>query len=102
MKPFPSGRARVAGVALVMVPLLVGLAWRGSLVPCDYVAQAALVMLMLLLPFCPNPDSGFGRGLALLCVLGFIWGVWRLLYFDPVTQNDIPGMVRTTFLAWAT
>lgn len=92
MKAFSLGQIKFALIALAIAPLLVGLAWREAVRPCDYVAQAGLLLLMLALPFCTPPGFGFGRHFALFYLVGFIWGVWRVFYFDPVTQNDIPGI----------
>jgi hypothetical protein len=47
---------------------------------------------MLALPFLTPLGSGVGKHFAVFYVLGFLWGVWRVAYFDPVTQNDVPGI----------
>ncbi len=83
---------KVALTALVVTPLLVGLAWRQAVGACDYISQGALLLLMLALPFCPVPDASFMRHFAPIFLAGLAWGVWRFGYFDPVTRNDIPGI----------
>lgn len=94
---------RLAGIGLVIVPMVVGLGWREAVRPCDYIAQAGLLLLMFTLPFCTPSDSGFGRPFGLLILAGVLWGAWRLAYFDSVTRNDVPGMgyVFVTFMMGA-
>jgi hypothetical protein len=92
MKRWSTVSVKVALIAVVVAPLCVSLAWRAALGVCDYIAQAGLLLLMFVLPFCTRPGSGFGRHFALFYTVGFIWGVWRGFYFDPLTQNDIPGI----------
>jgi hypothetical protein len=72
MKRLSPGLIKFAVIALVVAPLFVSLAWREAVRPCDYAAQGGLLLLML--------------------TVGFAWGLWRVFYFDPVTQNDIPGV----------
>lgn len=58
---------------------------------CDYIAQAGLLLLMFALPFCTPLQSRFARKFTLFYVVGLLWGIWRMFYFDCVTTNDIPG-----------
>jgi len=92
MKRCSTGSMKVALIAIVIAPLCVSLAWRGAVGPCDYIAQAGLLLLMVALPFCTALQSSFGKQFALIYVAGFVWGLWRMFYFDNVTSNDIPGV----------
>ena len=47
---------------------------------------------MFILPFVADLDLKFRKHFASMFVVAFLWGVWRLVYFDPVTNNDIPGI----------
>ena len=92
MKRWSPGSIKVALIAIVIAPLCVSLAWRGAVGACDCIAQAGLLVLMFALPFCTPSHSGFGKQFALFYVVGFVWGLWRMVYFDNVTKNDIPGV----------
>jgi hypothetical protein len=92
MKRWSPGSIKVALIAIVIAPLSVSLAWQGAVGACDYIAQAGLLLLMFGLPFCTPLQSGFAKQFGLFYVVGFVWGLWRMLYFDNVTSNDIPGV----------
>src|SRR5690348_16746841 len=92
MKRWSPSSIRVALIAVVIAPLCVSLVWRSAVRPCDFVAQGGLLLLMFALPFCTPLQSGFGKQFALFYVVGFVWGIWRVFYFDPVTTNDVPGV----------
>jgi len=92
MKRFRPGSVKLALILVVIAPLCVGLALRRAGGPCDYVAQAGLLALMIGLPFCTPRQSGFAKQFGLFCLVGLAWGCWRMAYFDPVTSNDIPGI----------
>lgn len=92
MKQFRPGRIRLAIIALVIAPLLVSLAWREAVRPCDYIAHSGLLLLLLTLPFCTPLESGYGKQFAVFYVVGLTWGLWRGFSFDPITRNDFPGI----------
>ena len=87
-------RRRLTWIAVVLAiaPLLVSLAWREGIGACDYLAQSGIVALMTILPFLNHPESGFRNQLILIWSIGLAWGIWRISYFDVVTENDVPGM----------
>ncbi len=73
--------------------MLLGLFLRSIIVPCDYVAQGGLVLSTLGLPFIADLDSPFRKLAALLFLEWFVWGMWRMFYFDAVTSNNAgPGI----------
>jgi hypothetical protein len=92
MKLFSPVRIKRLLVVVIIAPLLVSLAWRGAVSPCDYVTQIGLILLVFLLPFLSSLQSSFGKVFGQIFLLGFLWGVWRLFFFDPITRNDIPGI----------
>ena len=92
MKRWSPGSIKAALIATVIVPLCVSLAWKGAVGTCDYIAQAGLLLLMFTLPFCTPRRSGFAKQFGLFYLVGFLWGLWRMFYFDNVTSNDIPGI----------
>jgi len=51
--------------------------------------------MALLLPLLADPDKGFfiTRHSAWIFTGFLVWGLWRLFYFDPVTRNDVIGVV---------
>ncbi len=56
----------------------------------DYVVQGIIALLVLVHPWFLRPGQGLRAfGFPFLAI--FIWGIWRLRYFDPKTHNDIPG-----------
>jgi glucose dehydrogenase len=78
-------------IAVAAISLLVSLVWRSSIGACDYIVQAGMVLLTLVLPFCACLESKFGWQAAQIFFTTFVWGIWRIGYFDPVTRNDVPG-----------
>jgi len=78
-------------IGVVIVPLLVSLVWRQILGACDYIALGGLFLLMIVLPFVTPLESGFGRQFGLQYAVWVVWSIWRGLYFDSITNNDIPG-----------
>ena len=92
MKRWSPGLIKVGLIAMVIAPLCVSLAWRAAVGVCDYIAQAGLLLLMLALPLCTRPQLGFAKHFGLFYVVEFVWGLWRMFYFDNVTSNDIPGV----------
>ncbi len=80
--------------AAVGISMLTGLLWRNIIVPCDYIAQAGLILLMFILPFVADLETGFifTRHSTWMFLITLSWGVWRMFYFDLVTWNDIPGI----------
>jgi hypothetical protein len=89
-------------IAVVAMGLLLGLIWRGGVGMCDYIAQIALCLLALVLPFLTPRESRFGRQAGTIFLTGFAWGIWRIAYFDSVTRNAIPGMGYILFASMLT
>jgi O-antigen ligase len=92
MKQLSARSIKLALAIGVVAPLWISIAWSRIVVPCDFIAQASLILLMFTLPFCTSLQRGFGKPLALLFAVGFVWGIWRGFYFDPITDNDVPGI----------
>lgn len=78
-------------IAVVAISLLVSLVLRSSIGACDYIAQAGMICLTLALPFAARLESKFGWQIAQIFFTTFVWGIWRISYFDSVTRNDVPG-----------
>lgn len=92
MKVFHPSHIRSAILVLVIAPMLLSIAWRQVVGPCDYIAQFSLLILSLLPPCFTPQQSGPGKHFGLVFLATFIWGIWRVAYFDVVTHNDIPGI----------
>ena len=57
----------------------------------DYVIEGVILLLVFVHPwFLPIGRSSRAFGLPFLIIL--VWGFWRMAYFDPVTENDVPGI----------
>jgi len=72
--------------------LLAGLVGRKSAGVCDYIAQACIAFLVFLYPLIVEKDCPFLRRAKPVFLFTFIWGIWRFVYFDSATKNDIPGL----------
>ena len=56
----------------------------------DYLVQGINALLVFLRPWFLHREKGvhaFGEPFVTVVVLG----LWRMLYFDPATKNDVPG-----------
>jgi len=58
---------------------------------CDIVALIGLFGHVLILPFIVSSKASFNEVFISIFGMFFLWGAWRFLYFDQVTNNDIPG-----------
>ena len=56
----------------------------------DYVVQGLILLLTFVYPWFLRLGQG-GRAFVFPFVVIFVWGIWRMAYFDPTTHNDIPG-----------
>ena len=57
----------------------------------DYVVQGIIALLVLVHHWFLQPGQSLRAfGCPLLAI--FAWGIWRMFYFDPATNNDIPGI----------
>ena len=57
----------------------------------DYVLQGSIALLVLVHPWFLRPGQSlraFGYPFLAVCA----WGIWRIVCFDPATNNDIPGL----------
>src|ERR1035438_4197248 len=99
MKRFSPRWAKLALIAVVIAPLCVSLGWREVVGPCDYIAQGGLLLLMFALPFCTPLQTSLGKQFGLFYAVGFVWGVWRMAYFDQITRNGVPGSGYLVLLA---
>jgi hypothetical protein len=72
-----------------LIPMLASLLFPGFLSMADYITQAALIISPAAFLFF-QPRLKFAFGIPFF--LGFVWGLWRMAYFDPLTENDIPGI----------
>ena len=62
-----------------------------SLSTSDYVLQGTGAFLVLVVPwFLRAGRAWFAFLLPFLFILA--WGFWRMAYFDPETNTDVPGM----------
>lgn len=82
---------RSALIAFMVVALAFGLAARGAVGVSDYIAQGTLLALVLVVPFTMPLEFSLAKEMGLLFAVYLVWGAWRLLYFDIVTGNGIPG-----------
>ncbi len=57
----------------------------------DYVIQGGIFLLTFVHPWFLPLERG-ARAFGLPFVAIFVWGIWRVLHFDPTTHNDVPGM----------
>lgn len=57
----------------------------------DYVVQVIIALLVLVHPWFLRPGQG-RRAFCFPFFTIFVWGIWRMTYFDPKTSNDIPGI----------
>lgn len=73
----------------IVLPIAVSFIFPSAVSPVDYIIQGALIISVFAVPFL---GSKLGGVFGMPFLFGFIWGVWRLLYFDCLTENDIPGM----------
>jgi hypothetical protein len=58
---------------------------------CDYVIQGIIVLLVLVHPWFLRPGQSL-RAFGFPFVAIVSWGIWRISYFDPRTENDVPGI----------
>jgi len=57
----------------------------------DYVVQGIIALLVLVHPWFLRPGQSLRAfGFPFLAIVA--WGIWRMVYFDPATHNDIPGL----------
>ena len=89
-----SQRVKWALTVIVLLSLIVSLFWRDdeSISVCDYIAQIGMFLLIVVGPFITSIQSSYWRMFWLIFGLIFIWGIWRFLYFDALTENDVPGI----------
>jgi hypothetical protein len=57
----------------------------------DYLVQGTIALLVLVRPWFLRPGQG-RRAFWVPFLAIFVWGIWRVAYFDPATHNDIPGV----------
>jgi hypothetical protein len=57
----------------------------------DYVVQGLILLLTFVHPWFLRLGQE-ARAFGFPFVVIFIWGIWRMAYFDPATHNDIPGI----------
>jgi hypothetical protein len=57
----------------------------------DWAFQGVLVFLTIVYPWFMRRGR-LGRLFLLLTFTGFVWGAWRMFFFDLITNNDVPGM----------
>src|SRR5438067_9276178 len=58
----------------------------------DYFVQAVLLLTPFIYPWRIRLEQGW----RVFCVpsgLAFLWGIWRVVLFDPATKNDVPGII---------
>ena len=70
--------------------------WLGDRAPMllsisDYVLQGIIAVLFLVHPWFLRPGQS-RRAFWFPFLTIFAWGIWRMAYFDPATNNDIPGI----------
>ena len=58
----------------------------------DLVLQAVVLLSIFVLPFILRPGAG-GRAFGYPFMIAFFWGAWRMAFYDPITHNDIVGVV---------
>ena len=57
----------------------------------DWSFQAVLLLLTFVHPwFLRIGQSSRAFGFPFLLI--FVWGIWRMFFFDPTTNNDVPGI----------
>lgn len=56
----------------------------------DYLFQGMIALLVIVYPWFVRPAQS-SRVFQVPFFTILIWGMWRMFYFDPVTNNDIPG-----------
>jgi hypothetical protein len=76
-------------IILVVTPMIISLFYKPFVSAADLISQAALLLTALAIPFF---EHSLVKVIRLPFTLGVIWGIWRFLYFDIVTHNDIPGI----------
>jgi len=57
----------------------------------DWAIQGFIALSVLVFPFLLKPESG-GRAFGYPFMIIFVWGIWRMAYYDGATHNDIPGI----------
>ena len=57
----------------------------------DWSMQGLFLLLTFVHPWFLGPGRGV-RAFTRPLVVGFLWGMWRVGYYDWTTHNDIPGM----------
>jgi hypothetical protein len=62
-----------------------------SIAIIDWAFQGVLAFLTVVYPWFMRPGRK-GRLFILLTLTGIVWGIWRMFFFDPLTNNDIPGI----------
>jgi hypothetical protein len=79
-------------IACVLLPLFVGIVWPKIIVACDYFAQDGLLLIVFAGPFLVPPETRGRSYFAKVAGLVFVWGLWRLFWFDSIVGNDVPGI----------
>lgn len=74
-------------VALVLV--CIGSLFSGALSAVDYFIQGVILVSVFVVPIV---GSSLRSTFWVPILIGLVWGLWRMTYFDPVTKNDIPGV----------
>lgn len=89
MKPRIHVILRMGLVVAVMVPILISFIFPRAVSAVDYIIQGALIISAIVFSFL---RIGLGSAFGMPFLLGIVWGFWRIAYFDPLTENDIPGI----------
>lgn len=57
----------------------------------DYLLQGIIFLLVFVHPWFLRLGQGI-RAFGYPLIAIFVWGLWRMFYFDPATKNDVPGI----------
>ena len=83
---FASQIGLVSGAILLIV---ISILLPATLSFADYAIQGLLLGAVFIVPIAGGSKR---TSFAVPCAIGLFWGFWRMAYFDPATQNDIPGI----------
>lgn len=88
MKPTAQAIIQIGVVFSVLVSIVASVLLPGTLPAADFVIQALLLASAIIVPV----FGGTHRSTLVVPVMaGMIWGLWRMAYFDPTTNNDVLG-----------
>jgi hypothetical protein len=76
-------------VLAVLLPMLTGLVIPESAHAADSITTYALLASVVILPF---SRASLRVAFWMPLLMGTLWGIWRMAFFDPLTKNDIPGI----------